>query len=102
MAVPREIFDETKRAELATRLEAIIRRTGPEHLNGTNDFENLAETVAKIAPDLKSPIALRNFQWFLKIYRETEVRNRPRDPALSESDVECEIQQEVESELSLH
>lgn len=99
MAVPREVFDDTKRSTLAARLEAVIRRDGPAALGDTADFENLAETLARIAPDLKTPVAQRNYEWFVKMYRETDACKRKRDVALTPEEVERQIQQEVEEQL---
>jgi len=97
MAVPREVFDDTKRAELAARLQKPIRRDGPFALTADAEFESLAETVAQIAPDLKMPVAKRNYEWFLRIYRETD--SRPRDAALTPEEIERDIRQEVEEQL---
>jgi hypothetical protein len=99
MAVPREVFDDTKRAELAARLKKPIQRDGPAVLASDADFESLAETVAQIAPDLKMPVAKRNFDWFVKMYSETTEAKRPRDPALTPAHIERHIQQEVEEQL---
>jgi hypothetical protein len=99
MAVPREVFDDTKRAELAARLKKPIQRDGPAFLATDADFESLAETVAQIAPELKMPVAKRNFNWFVEMYGERDEAKRRRDPALTPADIERQIYQEVEEQL---
>ena len=99
MAVPREVFDDAKRADLAERLKKPIQKDGPATLATDADFRSLAETVAQIAPDLKTPVAKRSFDWFLMMYRKAEECKRARDPKLSPDDIERRTIQEVEEQL---
>lgn len=99
MAVPREAFDAKKRSELAQKLQNIVAKKGPNKLDDVADFENLAETVARVAPDLKSPDARRNYDWFVEMYRETDDAKRPRDSGLGPDEIKREIDEEVERKL---
>jgi hypothetical protein len=99
MAVPREVFDNEKRVELAAKLEKPIKRDGPSALATKDDFERLADVVARIAPDLKTPRAMRPYDWFVDMYRKSDECKRPRDPARTAEDIEQQIQREVEEQL---
>lgn len=101
MAVPREVFDNVKRAELAARLEKPIRRDGPTVLAAKDDFERLADVVARIIPDLKAPVAMKPYEWFVETYRGTEECTHLRDPALTAEENERQLHREVEQQLRL-
>jgi hypothetical protein len=96
MAVPRQVFDGAMRTALAERIQSVVQNDGPAALTGIADFENLAVTVARIAPDLKVPVSKQNFEWFVEKYRATDTEH-PGDATPEE--VETKLRAKVESEL---
>lgn len=99
MAIPREVFDDKKRAVLAKKLENMIRKNGLTGLNDAANFEQLADIVARIAPSLKAPVAKQKYEWFIEMYRSSDECKRLRDSGLTSDDIERQIKQEVEREV---
>lgn len=95
MAIPREAFDDEKRAELAARLQKPISRHGPKTLTTTEDFERLADLVARIAPNLKTHTSMKPYDWFVDKYRETDECKLPKEPALTDEDIHEEVERKL-------
>lgn len=97
LAMPRAAFNEERRADLIAKLKKPFGGNGPPMVR-EDDFERLADVVARIAPDLKMPPATRRFDYFVKMFEKTDEAKRIRDHAPSD---DAERRVRVDAELQV-
>lgn len=98
MAIPQHALKEESRAELVRRLKKPFGRNGAPTVN-ENDFERLADVVARIAPGLKTPSAMRSFDYFVKKYDLTDEAKRVREGTPPDDSPDRRVRVEAEKHV---